>query len=408
MSGRSPKETRYYELLEVEVTATQDEIKKSYRKLAFKYHPDRNPEAGNKFQEISMAYGILSDEKKKRVYDDHGEDAIREGRTGDEPSASDFFGSLFGFGGGHERKPRKGKDLVYEYGVTLEDLYNGKQAKLALRKKVICGDCKGVGGTKPDSVRNCNDCDGRGVKISLRQMGAMIQQLQQVCTTCKGQGEIIKEEERCTKCHGQKVTQDKKTLELYIDKGMRDSEQIKFIGEGDQVPGLEPGDVIVVLKLANHERFERDGANLYLKKTITLFEALCGTTFYIEHLDKRLLKVTTGPETGVIKPGDRKEIAGQGMPVHKNPFEKGVLIILFDVKFPSERMNEQQKKALSAVLPLPKTLQDVPKGAHVEDATLQEYGTNERIGKAGRREAYHGDDDDEDEEGGGGVRCAHQ
>jgi len=201
----------------------------------------------------------------------------------------------------------------------------------------------------------------------------------------------------------------KKILELYIDKGMRDGEQIKFSGEGDQTPGgVEPGDVVVVLKLTSHPRFEREGANLYYKKEITLFEALCGTTFTVEHLDGRVLRINTGTDSGVIRPGDRKEIPGQGMPMHKNPFEKGYLVVVFDVIFPENRMNDDQKKVLMNVLPQPKPLKEIPKGVHVDEVTLQEYGASERGSRGGqRREVYHGDDG-EDEEGGGGVRCAHQ
>lgn len=414
------KETRFYDLLGVAPDASVEEIRKNYKKLAFKYHPDRNPDAGNQFQEISMAYGVLTDEKKRKVYDQLGEEAIREGRTGDEPtSMSDLFGGIFGFGGdGGRGRSNKGKDLNYEYPVTLEDLYNGKVTKLSLKKKSFCQACKGQGGIKPDSIQNCNDCHGRGMKIIVRQMGGMIQQIQQVCPNCKGQGEIVKEDERCKTCQGNKVVPEKKILELYIDKGMKDGEQIRFSGEGDAVPGTsEPGDVVAVLRQRPHETFERSGNDLVMKKDITLYEALCGFTFKVKHLDNRVINVTYGG--GVIKPGDKKEIPDQGMPRHKNPFEKGVLIVVFNVEFPSERMDENNRSLLKEILP--QTLTEgqsaevkVPEGGHEENVELVDYGTvSSTQGGRQRREVYQqsGNSDSEDEEGGqggGGVRCAHQ
>jgi len=331
---------------------------------------------------------------------------------------SDLLGGLFGFGGGESRR-NKGKDLVYEYPVTLSDLYNGKVAKLSLRKNAVCTSCKGTGGLKPDSIRNCKECHGRGMKVTIRQMGGMIQQLQQVCPQCRGAGEIVKDEERCKSCGGNKVIPEKKILELYIDKGMKDGEQIRFNGEGDQVPGLvEPGDVVAVLRCKPHHSFEREGTNLYIKKEITLYEALCGTKFDIKHLDGRILRVSTvdpaDPESGVIKPGDKKEIPGQGMPVHKNPFERGVMAIVFDVIFPKTRLDGE---LLSKVLPT-KLDQDGKMEAEdgeeksaegvVEEVILKEFGSTERVGRS-RKEVYTaGGDEDDDEDGGSQVRCAQQ
>jgi DnaJ family protein A protein 2 len=412
-----PKETRLYELLGVGPEASDAEIKKGYYKMAKEFHPDRNPEAGDKFKEISFAYEVLSDSEKRQVYDRHGEERLKEGGGGGPGfgSAEDLFSSIFGGGGGGffgmgggggRRRQRRGEDLVHPLEVTLEDLYNGKSTKLALRKNVICSVCSGKGGKNPDSVKACDGCKGSGVKVTLRQLGpGMVQQLQSVCTKCRGQGEVIKEKDRCKKCRGNKVVQEKKVLEIFVDKGMRHKQKIVFTGEGDQEPDVIPGDVIIVLQEAEHARFKRNEADLLVEQEISLFEALCGFEFVLTHLDGRTLLIKSNPGE-IIKPGDVKEIAGEGMPMWKQPFDKGLLIIKFNVKFP-ESVSPDAAKLLEKVLPAPEPLPTLRMG-EFEDVYLQDYGTAERAsgnhGRSNRREAY---DEDEDH-GGSRLDCTQQ
>jgi DnaJ family protein A protein 2 len=208
-----PKDTKYYDLLECSPDASENDLKKAYRKAALKYHPDRNsdPTAGERFKEISHAYEVLSDPQKKEIYDRYGE----EGLTGDGGghggmSAEDLFSHLFGGGGrSQQRGPRKGKDMSHGLKVSLEDLYKGKVSKLALQKQVLCTGCEGRGG-KEGSVQSCRGCNGRGVKIIMRQMGPMIQQMQQTCPDCNGEGETIRDKDRCKQCNGRKVSQERK------------------------------------------------------------------------------------------------------------------------------------------------------------------------------------------------------
>jgi DnaJ family protein A protein 2 len=410
-----PKETRLYDLLGVRPEATEAEIKKGYYKMAKEFHPDRNPEAGDKFKEISFAYEVLSDAEKRQVYDRHGEERLKEGGGGGPGfgSAEDLFSSIFGGGffgmggggGGGRRRQRRGEDLVHPLEVTLEDLYNGKATKLALRKNVICTVCAGKGGKNPDSVKPCDGCKGSGVKVTLRQLGpGMVQQLQSVCTKCRGQGEVIKEKDRCKKCRGNKVVQEKKVLEIFIDKGMRHKQKIVFSGEGDQEPDVIPGDVIIVLQEAEHHKFKRNDADLLVEQDITLFEALCGFEFVLTHLDGRTLLVKSNPGE-IIKPGDVKEIPGEGMPMWKHPFDKGLLIIKFTIKFP-EAISPDAAKVLQRVLPNPEPLPQLEMGEY-EEVMLQDYGTAERAsGNHGnaRREAY----DEDEEHGGSRLDCTQQ
>ena len=211
------KDTKYYDLLEVSPSASDSELKKSYYKLAKVYHPDKNPNAGEKFKEISHAYEILSDSQKRQVYDQYGEEGLSNDGHGHGVSPEDLFSQLFG-GGGRSRQsgPRKGKDMVHQLKVSLEDLYKGKVSKLALQKQVLCAGCEGRGG-KAGSVTTCRGCQGRGIKIIMRQMGPMIQQMQQTCGDCNGEGSVMNEKDRCKQCNGRKVANERKVFSTQLD-----------------------------------------------------------------------------------------------------------------------------------------------------------------------------------------------
>jgi len=291
-----------------------------------------------------------------------------------------------------------------------------------LQKSVLCGECGGKGCKNPDGIRKCEGCRGSGVKISLRQIGpGMVQQMQQTCGDCRGEGEIIKEKDRCQRCKGQKIISEKKVLEVHVDKGMKHGQRITFTGEGDQAPDLVPGDIIVVLQQKEHPIFKRDGDSLLMEHELTLFEALCGFQFTITHLDDRVLLVKHSGS--VIKPDDVKSIPSEGMPGYKRPFEKGLLIIKFSVKFPDHAPTELQMKELAKILPVPKPLPtlrgepeeviledfDVHAGAHSSShhghSHSQAHSHSHSHSHGKRGEAY-----EEDDESGGqpGVRCAQQ
>jgi len=203
-----------------------------------------------------------------------------------------FFGG-FG-GGGRQQGPRRGKDLVHRVNVTLEDLYKGKTTKLALTRHIICSKCNGKGG-KEGAVKTCSPCNGRGVRVMLRQMGPMLQQIQQPCSDCDGTGEQIDPKLRCKVCNGKKVVSERKFLEVHIDKGMRGGQTITFAGESDQAPDVIPGDVVIVIEEKPHDRFTRDGDNLKIEVEIDLLTALAGGQIAIKHLDDRALLVDIVP-----------------------------------------------------------------------------------------------------------------
>ncbi|CAE7880926.1 ERDJ3B, partial [Symbiodinium sp. KB8] len=298
-----------YEVLGVAQDAPASKIKRAYRKLSLKYHPDKNPgdeEAERKFQQVAHAYNILSDEDKRILYDTGGErtpatllhDAWRWVLLADM-----FFG-----GGGQRRNQKKGQDIQAEVGVTLEDMYNGGEVSARISRNVVCRGCAKKPGSK--KCRGCGQCPPE-IRMVTRQMapGFNVQMQEEVPSKEKCKNEAT-------------------TLTATVEKGMPHGEQIKFERMSEQRPGMIPGDVIFVLKQRDHALFRRDGNDLHVDMHISLKEALVGFTKTVKQLDGREVVVES---TGVTRPHQVRTIRGEGMPIHNFPSQAGDMHVKFYV-----------------------------------------------------------------------------
>lgn len=296
----------YYEVLGVSRTASDEELKKAYRRCAMKYHPDRNPDdatAEASFKECKEAYEVLSDASRRRMYDQHGHAAFEHGMGGGGGGGysddmgdifGDIFGNIFG-GGGGGRGPRRGADIGYVMELSLEDAVAGIEKRIEIPTLDECGGCKGSG-SADGKLQTCNTCHGRGqVRI---QRG--IFSMQQACPHCGGRGQSI--ENPCGDCHGQGRIEGTKNLEVKIPAGVDSGDRIRLAGEGEAGPaGSPPGDLYVEIRVREHEFFQRDGDDLHCDVPIRLGQAALGASIRVPTLGGEVeLKVPAETQTGKV------------------------------------------------------------------------------------------------------------
>ncbi|KAB0286330.1 molecular chaperone DnaJ [Vibrio fortis] len=299
----------FYEVLGVSRDASERDIKKAYKRLAMKFHPDRNQgdeSAAEKFKEVKVAYEILTDSQKKAAYDQYGHAAFEQGGMGGgggfgggHGDFGDIFGDVFGdiFGGGRrggQQRAQRGSDLRYNMELTLEEAVRGVSKEIEVPTLVECDTCDGSGAKKGSSAQTCGTCHGHG-QVQMRQGFFAVQQ---TCPTCNGKGKIIKDP--CNSCHGQGRKQKTKTLNVKIPAGVDTGDRIRLSGEGEAgEQGAPAGDLYVQVHVKEHNIFERDGNNLYCEVPVSFSMAALGGEVEVPTLDGRVnLKVPEETQTG--------------------------------------------------------------------------------------------------------------
>ena len=341
-------EQDFYELLGVDRQASEGDLKKAYRKLAMKYHPDRNQgdaEAEAKFKEISQAYDILSDEEKRDAYDRFGHAAFQGGAGGGGfeggfgSSFADVFDDLFGefMGGGGGRQQRggnnRGADLRYNMDITLEEAFRGKAAKITIPTISVCDGCEGTGAEAGSQPSTCATCQGHG---KVRAQSGFFT-IERPCPNCGGVGRVIAHP--CKSCSGAGRVEKDKTLSVNIPKGVEDGTRIRLSGEGEAgLRGGPSGDLYIFLSLLAHEVFQRDGANIYCRVPIAMTTAALGGDIDVPTLDGGRVAVSLPEGT---QTGRQFRLRGKGMP-HMRGRGQGDMYVQTMVETPVNLSKEQR------------------------------------------------------------------
>ena len=388
--------TAYYKELGVSQKADTEEIRRVYKKKIKECHPDKGGDP-EKFKRLQEIYEVLSDKEKRAIYDNYGEEGLKDGGMGSDP-----FSSGFGNMGGRSQQPvkRKCKSRLVQQNITLEEAYCGIKKTIEWTRRVICKACEGTGSDNPAAVRTCEDCHGQGVRMVMQRMGGMVLQSQQRCPSCQGQGKI--NTCKCDDCKGEKVTYVTANLVLDIEKGTYDGYRFNFIGDGDEYPEIETGDVVVEINIEPHKVFTRVGADLKIKKEITLLEALTGFSFVLTHLDGKHFLINSY-QNEIISPGATKTIHEKGMPYYNQTFKTGHLYIEFSIVFPQTLDNQEHLEILEKILQERINKNDIyelDKKDNVERYEMTEFKLEDENTHhmGGKKESRN---DEEDEEGHG-------
>ncbi len=347
-------EKDYYELLEVSREASGEEIKKSYRRLAMKYHPDRNPgdqEAELHFKEINEAYEVLKDEQKRAAYDRYGHQAFAGGQSGGfggfdfnfgTGGFSDVFSDIFSefMGGGRSSRQsyaERGADIRYNLDITLEEAFNGLEKEIKIPSSSVCEKCHGHGTKDGKEAPLCPHCRGTG-KVRAQHGGFFI--VETACPHCQGRGRVAKDV--CPDCRGEGAVHQEKTLKIKIPAGVEDGTRMRLTGEGEAgLRGGENGDLYIFITVKPHKLYAREGANLYASVPLSMCCAALGGTVTIPSIDGEPLEIKV--EAGT-QSNRQSKIRGEGMTIIRSK-QRGDLFVRFQVETPT-RLTARQKELL--------------------------------------------------------------
>ncbi len=350
----------YYEVLNVSRDCDEATLKSAYRKLALQYHPDRNPDdhaAEEKFKEAAEAYAVLNDSQKRAAYDRYGHQGVNGGAGAgfDESSFADFgdiLGDLFGLGdifgqrrgssGG--RRQQRGENIRYDLEISFEDSMRGLAADLQIPRMEACSRCSGTGGEPNGGMITCSVCSGRG-EVLYQQSFLSIRK---TCPSCNGRGKVIRQV--CTQCRGDGFHRIEKKLKVNIPAGVDNGTQMRLTGEGNPgPPGSQPGDLYVVIKVAEHPVFERRETDLHCTLPVNVAQAVLGAEIEVETFDgPQTIKVPEGTQTGA-----QFRLRNLGVP-QLNARSRGDLYVHLDVQIPKKLTREQRKlfEQLNELLPV--------------------------------------------------------
>jgi len=338
----------FYQTLDVSRDAEDGEIKKAYRKLAMKYHPDRNPgdkSAEQKFKDVNEAYEVLKDGEKRAAYDRFGHAAFEQGGGGGAGGFgggfggfTDIFEEMFGGGVGGQRGggggARKGSDLRFNMEVALEDAFTGKQTEIRVPTSVACEECHGSGAAGGAAPATCDTCQGHG-RVRAQQGFFTVER---TCPTCQGTGEVIKDP--CRVCVGSGRVQKEKMLSVNIPAGVEDGTRIRLSGEGEAgLRGSPAGDLYIFLSMKQHRIFQREGADIYCRVPIPMTKAALGGTVEVPTVDGSLARVTIPPGTPT---GHQFRLRGKGMTVLRSK-ARGDMFIQAFVETPVNLTSRQKE-----------------------------------------------------------------
>jgi molecular chaperone DnaJ len=345
----------FYEILEIQKGANADEIKKAYRKMAIKFHPDKNPgdkAAEEKFKEAAEAYEILSNPEKKQSYDQFGHAGMGNGGFGGRGGQGfggmnmddifsqfgDVFGGHFGGGGGRGgRRVNRGSNLRVKVKMTLEEIANGVEKKIKVNKYVSCKTCSGSGAKNGSAFNSCSTCKGSGQvsRITNTILGAM--QTTSTCPSCSGEGKTITD--KCHSCHGDGIVRDEEVISINIPGGVSEGMQLSVGGKGNMgARGGVAGDLIVVIEEVEHEHLKRDGMNLFYDHFVSYSDAALGTQIEVPTIDgKAKIKVDPGTQSGKVL-----RLKGKGLP-DINTYGRGDILVNINVWTPQHLTKEEKK-----------------------------------------------------------------
>lgn len=348
----------YYEILGVDKGANSEEIKKAFRKLAHKYHPDKGGGDAGKFKEASEAYSILSDEKKRAEYDTYGKagnnnGGYQGGQGGEGFGGFDFsgfagqagqggfqdfdLGDIFGdfFGGGRRQQAKRGRDISIDLAISFSDSVFGVERKILITKTSVCSDCKGSGAKVGSDSITCNECNGKGRIHETKRSVFGTFSTQKECANCHGAGKIPRE--KCHKCRGAGVARNEEEIVVKIPAGVDDGEMVRLGGAGEAVRGGTAGDLYIKLHVDKHPTFRKEGSSLLMDLNIKLTQAILGGEVNVKTLDGDLiLKIPEG-----VSHGEILRVRGKGAPTGRN--SRGDIMIKVNIQIPT-KLSKSAKK----------------------------------------------------------------